>query len=175
MPQTSLPWQEQMPWAYKVSSSTQIRLSLLDRRKTSVEIVETWTYRKITSNLTQIVRAPHTTVPYVQRHQMYCGFKFYKSAIFFPIRYIMTGSCPDWEIKMSSLSHAPPSADPSSGSHQSSSAGSYLQSLEGYEYEFDPPVGSRYECPICLLVLREPSQTKCGHRFCKECILRTLK
>ncbi|RUS82690.1 hypothetical protein EGW08_009527, partial [Elysia chlorotica] len=75
---------------------------------------------------------------------------------------------------MNTSSQDPPSRN--SGSDLGSSTSlSQLQSLEGYEYDFDPPVDSRYECPICLLVLRDPSQTKCGHRFCRECILRTLK
>ncbi|KAK6973152.1 TNF receptor-associated factor 6 [Biomphalaria glabrata] len=49
------------------------------------------------------------------------------------------------------------------------------QSMEGYDYEFVPPVEQRYECPICLLILREPRQTKCGHRFCRDCIIRWLR
>ncbi|GFR70022.1 TNF receptor-associated factor 6 protein [Elysia marginata] len=76
---------------------------------------------------------------------------------------------------MSSGSLGAPSGDSNSGQGYSVASFSQLQSIEGYEYEFDPPVDSRYECPVCLLVLREPSQTKCGHRFCRECILRTLK
>ena len=46
---------------------------------------------------------------------------------------------------------------------------------EGYDEYFDPPLESKYECPICLLGLREPVQTSCGHRFCNGCILRSLR
>ena len=46
---------------------------------------------------------------------------------------------------------------------------------EGYDEFFDPPLESKYKCPICLLGLREPMQTSCGHRFCKGCILRSIR
>ncbi|XP_068674158.1 TNF receptor-associated factor 6-like [Montipora foliosa] len=46
---------------------------------------------------------------------------------------------------------------------------------EGYDEYFDPPLESKYECPICLLGLREPVQTTCGHRFCRGCILRSIR
>ncbi|PFX14515.1 TNF receptor-associated factor 6-like [Stylophora pistillata] len=46
---------------------------------------------------------------------------------------------------------------------------------EGYDEYFDPPLESKYECPICLLGLREPVQTSCGHRFCKGCIVRSIR
>ena len=46
---------------------------------------------------------------------------------------------------------------------------------EGYEYEFCPPADSKYMCPVCLMVLREPVQTDCGHRFCKACIQRWIR
>ncbi|XP_044174913.1 TNF receptor-associated factor 6-like isoform X1 [Acropora millepora] len=49
-----------------------------------------------------------------------------------------------------------------------------LQS-EGYDEYFDPPLENKYECPICLLGLREPVQTLCGHRFCRGCILRSIR
>ncbi|XP_061178678.1 TNF receptor-associated factor 6-like isoform X2 [Saccostrea echinata] len=45
---------------------------------------------------------------------------------------------------------------------------------EGYDYEFIIR-DEKYDCPICLLVLREPQQTTCGHRFCKNCIHKWLK
>ena len=47
--------------------------------------------------------------------------------------------------------------------------------MAGIEAEFveKPPKAFQYECPICLLVLREPYQaTCCGKSFCKECIER---
>ena len=46
---------------------------------------------------------------------------------------------------------------------------------EGYDEFFDPPLESKYECPICLFGLREPVQTSCGHRFCRACILRSIR
>ncbi|XP_068674252.1 TNF receptor-associated factor 6-like [Montipora foliosa] len=46
---------------------------------------------------------------------------------------------------------------------------------EGYDEYFEPPLESKYECPICLLGLREPVQTTCGHRFCRGCILRSIR
>ena len=46
---------------------------------------------------------------------------------------------------------------------------------EGYDEFFDPPLESKYTCPICLLGLREPMQTSCGHRFCKGCVLRSIR
>ncbi|XP_078490796.1 zinc finger protein [Ciona intestinalis] len=45
----------------------------------------------------------------------------------------------------------------------------------GYDYEFIPSLDNKYMCPICLLALRDPVQTECGHRFCHLCILRCIR
>ncbi|XP_068737876.1 TNF receptor-associated factor 6-like [Montipora capricornis] len=45
---------------------------------------------------------------------------------------------------------------------------------EGYDENFDPPLERDYECSICLFGLRNAVQTPCGHRFCCNCIMRSL-
>ena len=48
----------------------------------------------------------------------------------------------------------------------------------GYDCEFveQPPSVLQTECPICLLVLKEPCLISCcGHKFCRECIERIEK
>ncbi|XP_070707172.1 TNF receptor-associated factor 6 [Pempheris klunzingeri] len=47
--------------------------------------------------------------------------------------------------------------------------------VQGYDVEFDPPLESKYECPICLMALRNAIQTPCGHRFCKNCIEKSIR
>lgn len=41
--------------------------------------------------------------------------------------------------------------------------------MGGYEANFNPPLEDKYRCPICLTALRDPVQTKCGHRLCSSC------
>ncbi|KAH9518850.1 TNF receptor-associated factor 6-B [Bulinus truncatus] len=71
--------------------------------------------------------------------------------------------------------HSSRSAEIPTSSNSNETTFSFSQPMEGYDYEFVPPVEQRYECPICLLILREPRQTKCGHRFCRDCIIRWLR
>ncbi|KAB1272284.1 TNF receptor-associated factor 6 [Camelus dromedarius] len=52
---------------------------------------------------------------------------------------------------------------------------SFMEEIQGYDVEFDPPLESKYECPICLMALREAVQTPCGHRFCKACIIKSIR
>ena len=41
----------------------------------------------------------------------------------------------------------------------------------GFNYTFLKPPPKRLECPLCLLVLREPNVTDCcGNHFCRSCI-----
>ena len=39
----------------------------------------------------------------------------------------------------------------------------------GYNVSFVDPLEKGYECPVCLLAVRDPVQTPCGHSFCKTC------
>ena len=50
-----------------------------------------------------------------------------------------------------------------------------VERIDGYDEIFDPPVSTDYECPVCMLVLRNPVQTQCGHRFCAACIKRHME
>ena len=64
------------------------------------------------------------------------------------------------------------SLDQASAIASSPSETSY-KNLAGHECEFVRQPPNRSECPICLLVLREPHQaTCCGKIFCKTCICR---
>ena len=40
----------------------------------------------------------------------------------------------------------------------------------GYEAKLIDNILKRHECPICLLPMRSPYQTECGHLFCKSCL-----
>ena len=40
----------------------------------------------------------------------------------------------------------------------------------GYAEDFVNAVEEDLQCLICHLPLKEPVQTGCGHRFCKECL-----
>ena len=42
--------------------------------------------------------------------------------------------------------------------------------LDRTNIKFLQPLENRYICNRCKLVLRQPMQTECGHRFCKTCI-----
>ena len=50
----------------------------------------------------------------------------------------------------------------------------FNDSSEGYDENFDLPLENEYECSICLFGLRDAVHTPCGHRFCHNCIVRSL-
>ncbi|KAK3100059.1 hypothetical protein FSP39_014081 [Pinctada imbricata] len=54
---------------------------------------------------------------------------------------------------------------------QRSSIASGRTRVGGYDADFIPSLDRKYVCPICLAALREPMQTLCGHRFCRNCIM----
>ena len=49
-------------------------------------------------------------------------------------------------------------------------APSNMLSSSGYDEEFVNEVDEDLICFICKLTLREPVQTRCGHRFCNACL-----
>ena len=44
------------------------------------------------------------------------------------------------------------------------------ESLGGYDEEFVNEVEDDLQCAICQLPLKDPMLTKCGHRFCRQCL-----
>ena len=49
---------------------------------------------------------------------------------------------------------------------------------KGYEKSIlvsDKPIEQKYCCCICELILDDPYQSACGHRFCKICVLDKIR
>lgn len=40
----------------------------------------------------------------------------------------------------------------------------------GYDDKFVKAVEDDLQCSVCRLPLKDPMQTKCGHRFCRTCL-----
>ena len=51
-----------------------------------------------------------------------------------------------------------------------SEARSVPPALGGYDDEFVNAVDDDFHCVICQLPLKTPILTKCGHRFCTQCL-----
>ncbi|XP_068688043.1 TNF receptor-associated factor 4-like isoform X2 [Montipora foliosa] len=47
--------------------------------------------------------------------------------------------------------------------------------MSGYDYVFVSSVPEDELCPICSSPLKEPVQTRCGHRFCSLCLEKSMK
>lgn len=55
-------------------------------------------------------------------------------------------------------------------------AGSVLVPEQGgYKEKFVKTVEDKYKCEKCRLVLCNPKQTECGHRFCESCMAALLR
>src|SRR6218665_4161075 len=48
-------------------------------------------------------------------------------------------------------------------------------SPKGYPIEIFSEVNAKYLCSICNLTLKNPVQSFCGHRFCKECFEHKMR
>lgn len=47
--------------------------------------------------------------------------------------------------------------------------------IGGHNFAFEDELSPGQICPICLLAMRSPVQTVCGHRFCKSCLLKAFR
>ena len=45
----------------------------------------------------------------------------------------------------------------------------------GHDEEFVSEVEDDFHCLICHLPLKEPVLTRCGHRFCRDCLEEHLR
>ncbi|XP_069714956.1 TNF receptor-associated factor 3 isoform X5 [Phaenicophaeus curvirostris] len=52
----------------------------------------------------------------------------------------------------------------------SASASIYVPEQGGYKEKFVNAVEDKYKCEKCHLILCNPKQTECGHRFCETCM-----
>ncbi|KAM7019303.1 TNF receptor-associated factor 3 isoform 5-T5 [Passerculus sandwichensis] len=58
---------------------------------------------------------------------------------------------------------------------RSPSASIYVPEQGGYKEKFVNAVEDKYKCEKCHLILCNPKQTECGHRFCETCINALLR
>ena len=48
--------------------------------------------------------------------------------------------------------------------------------MPGFQTEmFVEDLALEFKCAVCLLGLKEPVQTTCGHRFCRQCIRSAIR
>lgn len=61
--------------------------------------------------------------------------------------------------------------------HPDRSAGTsvFVPEQGGYKERFVKIVEDKYKCEKCHLVLCNPKQTECGHRFCETCTAALLR
>ena len=45
----------------------------------------------------------------------------------------------------------------------------------GHDEDYVYPPGENFQCIICQLPSKEPVQTSCGHRFCKQCLVEYFR
>lgn len=45
----------------------------------------------------------------------------------------------------------------------------------GYDFVFVDELSPGQTCSICLVAMRNPVQTVCGHRFCEDCLVGTFR
>lgn len=69
------------------------------------------------------------------------------------------------------------SSHPLVGARTTSMAGARVNpaSIGGYDEEFVKAVEDDLQCAICQLPMRDPILTKCGHKFCRQCIVEHFK
>lgn len=47
--------------------------------------------------------------------------------------------------------------------------------IGGHDFVFVDELSPGQTCSICLVAMRSPVQTVCGHRFCESCLLETFR
>ena len=52
---------------------------------------------------------------------------------------------------------------------------SHTPTVSDFDFLFEDELSQEQKCPICLLAMRNPVQTKCGHRFCESCLLESFR
>lgn len=96
----------------------------------------------------------------------------------------LSKSTPGLQARPALTSNSRPNIEPSKGAQsfifrrQNSESLRRAQNelvLCGYNAPFVEELDAKHECPKCHHALRDPVQTDCGHRFCRNCIQPILK
>ena len=79
-----------------------------------------------------------------------------------------------WTSDDTSNNQATDQADNEASNEGNPNDAETVEQNHGHDELFDPPASTDYKCPICIMVLRNPVQTPCGHHFCTACINRQI-
>lgn len=87
---------------------------------------------------------------------------------------LLVWRCEGTSIVMSSSElDSPPPSPPSASSSTDDEETDNVPC--GYDFQFIDDLRDEHKCPVCLHAIKNAVQTKCGHRFCEDCLLHTFR
>lgn len=95
------------------------------------------------------------------------------TVVFFPAEFLLLRMEPSKKMDSPGSLQTNPPLKP----HPDRSSGPsvFVPEQGGYKERFVKAVEDKYKCEKCRLVLCNPKQTECGHRFCETCMAAVLR